>query len=204
VVLPRLVIVAKKMSRAEKDEAGYEREREQARAEWLADASPALAATSRQLDPGERDRIWCELLDRGMVDWAIVLERMPEDQPTLPRREQRRRREARPASAYFSASVFDPDEEGNVCDLLRLALVTHGVSRVYELHEREALSHEIDAAAMEVIYNGSSDAAWTDETFEWAIQVDHEDGALVVGDWLLPDLKGMWPGWRRWLGESEI
>jgi len=42
-----------------------------------ADASPALAATSRQLDPGERDRIWRGLLGRGMVDWAIVLDEEP-------------------------------------------------------------------------------------------------------------------------------
>src|SRR6188768_756179 len=91
--LPRLVRVTRKKTRHEKD-------REHARAAWLAAASPALAATGRQLDPGERHRIWRCLLERGMVDWAVVLEPTPEDEPAPPRRGLRRRRRARPASAY--------------------------------------------------------------------------------------------------------
>jgi hypothetical protein len=54
----------------------------------------------------------------------------------------------------FEAWPFDPNEARNVCELLRLSLVTLGASRIYELRENHHANHEIDAEAMEAVYWG--------------------------------------------------
>ncbi len=142
-----------------------------------------MVRSSRQLDVAECQQVWRGL---GSSKWGMT--HMGWWAP--------RRQLAQYPVAQFSSAVFDPNEENNVSELLRLALVTHGVSRVYELREHEDFSHEIDAGAIEVLYRGEGEGVWTDDTFEWVIYADHEDCVTVAGDWLLPDLKAVWPAWR--------
>jgi hypothetical protein len=102
--------VATKKTRREKD-------RMRAESDWNVARHPQIVRSSRQLDAEERDRIWRALTDTwGMRDFGWS-----------PRAEGRR---APYGVATFSAAAFDPEQDDNICELLRMALVTRGVSRI--------------------------------------------------------------------------
>lgn len=66
------------------------------------------------------------------------------------------------------------------------------VERVLELREYGA-NYEFDISVFEPIYKGP-DIYYTSEEMDWIMFVSHM-GLIIVGGWLLDDLKQIWPKW---------
>ena len=132
---------------------------------------------------GEQERT--DLLARLWERWSIVKEwSAPLDQLDLP----------------YKAMVFDSKaiEAGLSAELLRSALAKQGITRLYELCEisREP-SFEIDIALWEPHATEWTGAYSLTDAMDWLYYITMDGATLVIGDWLLAQIKAGWPEWKE-------
>jgi len=89
--------------------------------------------------------------------------------------------------AWFDAALSPAALQG--------ILARRGVARVWELRE---LGHdyEIDLADMEPAYTGA-EGYWTTGSMDWLIYASHESSITIAGEWLIEEVKAIWPGWEQ-------
>ena len=82
--------------------------------------------------------------------------------------------------------------------LLPQILKKHGVTRVWELREYPPYEYEIDC---ELLVPSSSEAEryWTSGEMDWLIYTSHEDSLTIAGEWLIQEIKEVWPEWNKHL-----
>src|SRR5207253_8911353 len=90
----------------------------------------------------------------------------------------------------FQAPYFD-EEIGP--EKLRAMLQSHGVERVWELREYVP-EYELELSAFEPYYN-LAEGYWCSEQMDWILYASHESSITIGGEWLLREVKDIWPGW---------
>ncbi len=80
---------------------------------------------------------------------------------------------------------------------LRDILVGRGITRLWELRESSA-GFEIAIGLFVPTYTGG-EGYWTSPGFDWLIYASHESSVTVAGEWLLAEIKAIWPDWERYL-----
>lgn len=81
-----------------------------------------------------------------------------------------------------------------------------GIDKVWEMDESEAFpEYEIDTAAFSPEYSISGEGYWCSADMDWIIYVSHENSITVGGEWLLDEIKAIWPNWeeRKWVSWTE-
>lgn len=83
---------------------------------------------------------------------------------------------------------------------LRRLLADHGIRRVFQLVQgNQGDQCEMDVTLLEVREVDGREAYWTSEGMDWLLYVSHEQSLTVAGEWLLGEVKRVWPSWERGL-----
>lgn len=87
----------------------------------------------------------------------------------------------------FHAALF----ERHITDqVLRDILIAHGITRLWEIREGGS-AFELDTPT-EFCYTGD-EGYWTSGDMDWLIYASHESSITFAGDWLISELKRVWP-----------
>lgn len=78
---------------------------------------------------------------------------------------------------------------------MRRILTAHGVTHLYE-HREGGESYELSVSSFEPHYNGL-EGFWSDKNLDWIIYASHESSITVGGEWLLNEIKTVWPQWQQ-------
>lgn len=86
-------------------------------------------------------------------------------------------------------------------DWVRDVLKTHGVERVWELHELSRELFEMDPG-MFVPRRDGTELYWTSRSMDWIMYSSHEGALTIGGEWLTYEVKGKWADWREGIEAS--
>jgi len=78
--------------------------------------------------------------------------------------------------------------------LLRGALQSRGIRRVFQLHEFGDPDYEIDLEILEPGYLDGGERYSTSVQSDWVVYASHESSITVCGDWLIEFFRKKWPG----------
>ena len=135
----------------------------------------------RTLSREEHQVLWTRLYERwGVREGQYWYPLSPEAAP--------------PDALAFQQDWFDHAVPPPV---LQHILATHGVARVWELHEYGP-EYEITLAQVEPEY-GDTEGYWTAGEIDWVIYVSHESSVTVGGSWLTVAVQAVWPEWDQHL-----
>jgi hypothetical protein len=70
----------------------------------------------------------------------------------------------------------------------------HGVGFVWELREMRP-DLEIELSLVDLLY--TEERFWTASQMDWVVYVSHESSTTIGGEWLIGQIKRVWPGWER-------
>lgn len=85
-------------------------------------------------------------------------------------------------------------------ELVREALETRGISRVFQLCELKSSSdpeYEIELSVFEPRYANGGEQYSTSESADWIVYASHESSITLGGDWLINIVKKRWPDWNQ-------
>ena len=81
--------------------------------------------------------------------------------------------------------------------LLRVALQSRGIRRVFQLHEFGDPNYEIDLEILEPGYLDGGERYSTSVPADWVVYASHESSITVCGDWLIQFFRKEWPGCEK-------
>jgi hypothetical protein len=83
--------------------------------------------------------------------------------------------------------------------LLREALGTRGIAKIYLLHEFAPLEpdYEVECPIAEPTYGSGGEQYCTSGSAEWVVYASHESSITVCGEWLTTIFKQKWPDWNQ-------
>ncbi|MDF9839846.1 MULTISPECIES: hypothetical protein [unclassified Paenibacillus] len=141
----------------------------------------------RTLSKVERTLLWEDLREKwGISDfWYPLTDAKPKD---------------------TEAFMEDYFEEEVGFEALRAILHTHGIERVFELREFDhSPEYQLDIEGFNPVYTINGEGYWFAADMDWVIYASHENSITIAGEWLLNEIKEIWPGWeeRRWLDWQE-
>jgi hypothetical protein len=76
-------------------------------------------------------------------------------------------------------------------------LRTRGVDHVWELREYGP-SYEMELSELDPVYAGA-EGFWFSSTLDWIIYASHENSITVGGEWLIAEIRRIWPSWEQWI-----
>lgn len=141
----------------------------------------------RTLSEVERTLLWEDLRER----WGISDFWYPLTEPKPPETEAF-------MEDYFAAEVG--------IEALKAILSAHGIERVFELREFDhSPEYQLDLEGFNPAYTINGEGYWFSADMDWVIYASHENSITIAGEWLLTEIKEIWPGWeeRRWLDWKE-
>jgi hypothetical protein len=141
----------------------------------------------RTLSEIERTLLWEDLSGR----WEIRDFWYPLTEPKPPETEAF-------MEDYFAAEIG--------FNALRAILSAHGIGRIFELREFEhSPEYQLDVEGFNPVYTLNGEGYWFSAEMDWVIYASHENSITIAGEWLLAEIKKIWPGWeeRRWLDWQE-
>lgn len=80
-------------------------------------------------------------------------------------------------------------------ETLHRILIAHGVSTLFEIPESDD-GCSMDVTDLDPCYSGQ-ECFWTDDKLDWIIYASHENSITVGGEWLLKEIKAVWPNWSE-------
>jgi len=80
-------------------------------------------------------------------------------------------------------------------EVLRQALIEHGVDRAFQLHEfgPPDPDYEIEISILEPTYSASGEQYSTSESVDWLAYASHESSITIAGIWLVEYFTAGWP-----------
>jgi len=78
--------------------------------------------------------------------------------------------------------------------LLREALLSRNIARVFQLHEFGDPDYEIELGIFEPDYRDGGESYSTSDRCDWVVYASHESSVTVCGDWLIQAFREKWPG----------
>lgn len=141
----------------------------------------------RTLSEVERTLLWEDLRER----WGISDFWYPLTEPKPPETEAF-------MEDYFAAEVG--------IETLKAILSAHEIERVFELREFDhSPEYQLDIEGFNPAYTINGEGYWFSADMDWVIYASHENSITIAGEWLLTEIKEIWPGWeeRRWLDWKE-
>jgi hypothetical protein len=102
----------------------------------------------------------------------------------------------------YEALVFDSTaiRNGLTVEPLRTVLARHGIERLYGLYDtNQEPDRELDLALWDPNDGFPTETYWLTESLDWLYYTTHENSTTVAGDWLLAEIKAVWPSWEEHL-----
>ncbi|CAM4475363.1 hypothetical protein [Paenibacillus typhae] len=112
--------------------------------------------------------------------------------------------DAKPADTEAFMEDYFEEEVG--FEALKAILSAHGIDRVFELREFDhSPEYQLDTEGFNPVYTINGEGYWFSAEMDWVIYASHENSITIAGEWLLTEIKQIWPGWeeRRWLDWQE-
>jgi hypothetical protein len=78
---------------------------------------------------------------------------------------------------------------------IKRILLQRNIESVIELREGGSCER-LPTADVEIYYSGL-EGYWTSQAYDWLIYASHEYSITVAGEWLLEELKAIWPTWSK-------
>ena len=79
---------------------------------------------------------------------------------------------------------------------IRQILAAHEISTIWEMRENGSI-YEMEVAGAQFCYYDGNEGYWTSGEMDWLIYASHESSITFAGEWLLPELKKVWPNWQQ-------
>ena len=80
---------------------------------------------------------------------------------------------------------------------LKDILARHQVSQVWYFPEFDEVPAQLmDLSDAEFRYTRSTEGYWCDSHWDWLIYASHEESITLGGDWLIAEVKRLWPQWE--------
>lgn len=141
----------------------------------------------RTLSEVERTLLWEDLREKwGIGDfWYPLTDAKPADTEAF-------------MDDYFAAEVG--------IEALKAILRARGIERIFELREFDhSPEYQLDIEGFNPAYTINGEGYWFAADMDWVIYASHENSITIAGEWLLEEIKKIWPGWeeRRWLDWQE-
>lgn len=134
----------------------------------------------RTLLPAEQKRLWLDLNRRWGTEQGYWHPLITRDMP--------------PGILAFQAAWFDHAMSSGQ---LRGIFARRGITRLWELGEGGP-AFEIATDSFEPMYAGA-EGYWTSPGLDWLIYASHESSITIAGDWLIAEVKALWPDWEEHL-----
>lgn len=131
----------------------------------------------RVIDDWESKRIWNQLKEVWGIDGSYW----------FPLKEG-------PVPQNVVAFHTDYFEAMNGLALLREALQSRGITRVFQLHEFGDPDYEIELEILEPGYRDGGERYSTSAQADWVVYASHESSITVCGDWLIHVFREEWSG----------
>jgi hypothetical protein len=90
----------------------------------------------------------------------------------------------------FHADYF---EAMNGVALLREALQSRNIAKVFQLHEFGDPDYEVELGILEPGYRDGGESYSTSDRCDWVVYASHESSVTVCGDWLIQAFREKWP-----------
>lgn len=74
-------------------------------------------------------------------------------------------------------------------------MLLRNIERVFELKE-DRTEYEIDLSQFNPYYNGD-EGFWCSKECDWVIYTSFESSITIAGDWLINEIKRIWPNWKK-------
>jgi hypothetical protein len=84
--------------------------------------------------------------------------------------------------------------------ILREALKTRSIERIFQLHEfelKDEPDYEVELSIFDPAYGGGGEQYSTSEPSDWVVYASHESSIAICGEWLTWVLAQRWPGWKQ-------
>ena len=101
------------------------------------------------------------------------------------------------APPHVIAFHCDYFEAMDGAQLLRKALETRGIKRIFQLQEFGSPEYEIELSNLEPAYGSGGEQYSTSEPTDWVVYASHESSITVCGEWLTTVFKEAWPEWSQ-------
>jgi hypothetical protein len=105
----------------------------------------------------------------------------------------------RPGPVPQNVIAFHADYFGQMsgAEVLREALRSRGISRIFQLHEfgPSEPDYEIELSIFEPSYAGGGEQYSISKQIDWVVYASHESSVSVCGEWLTDVFKREWPEW---------
>jgi hypothetical protein len=99
-----------------------------------------------------------------------------------------------PIPSHVLSFHTDYFQEISGARLLREAVQTRGISRVFQLHEFGDPEYEIELAIFEPSYRDGGEQYSTSTQTDWVVYASHESSITICGDWLIQIFRELRPG----------
>ena len=100
----------------------------------------------------------------------------------------------------YEVLVFDSAamKDSLTTEAMRKIMASHGVDRIYELVESKTSPDREVALTLWEPYKGFwTEKYWVTERRDWLFYTTHDGSTTIAGDWLLAEIKSIWPKWEE-------